>query len=214
MFPRNSYSQVGEDIIIENLLDRKFHRKYNDLFYIDIGTCHPIEGNNTYLFYKGGARGILVEPNPDIHDLIKKERPNDLLVKAGIAAETKNNADYYHMTARTLNSFCKETIDEYLSNGAYNKQQIKKVSKINLISVPDLLSKCKKCPDIVSIDTEGFDVDIIKSWDYLKFAPLVFCVESHGGGHHGAPVMHNILTQNKYEKKAFTNLNSIYVRKF
>ena len=56
-----SYSQQGEDLII---LDIFRHLRLKRPSYLDIGAWEPVKSNNTYLFYRLGSRGVLVEPNP------------------------------------------------------------------------------------------------------------------------------------------------------
>lgn len=58
---KKNYSQCGEDIIAKFIIDNGL--KNDKITYIDIGANKPIEGNNTYLLYKNGIRGINVEPN-------------------------------------------------------------------------------------------------------------------------------------------------------
>ena len=55
---QTTYSQTGEDLILDILLKDKPKG-----FYIDIGGNHPKKFNNTFLFYKKGWDGINVEPN-------------------------------------------------------------------------------------------------------------------------------------------------------
>src|SRR3989344_2532261 len=55
----HSYSQWGEDIIIDKLLGMK-----NKGFYIDIGAYDPIRFSNTQRFYNKGWKGINIEPDP------------------------------------------------------------------------------------------------------------------------------------------------------
>src|SRR3989344_9673220 len=55
---KNSYSQRGEDIVIDHLLK---HKKIG--FYIDVGANDPIRFSNTNRFYKRGWTGINIEPD-------------------------------------------------------------------------------------------------------------------------------------------------------
>src|SRR5437016_3628774 len=60
-FPRGatpSYAHSGEDVIVKLFLNAN-----DKTTYFDIGACWPIYGNNTYLFYTMGGRGVLIEPN-------------------------------------------------------------------------------------------------------------------------------------------------------
>src|ERR1700744_4804297 len=58
--PNESYAQNGEDIVVARMLDLLGIPKPR---YLDIGAHHPSINNNTYLLYKAGGRGVLVEPN-------------------------------------------------------------------------------------------------------------------------------------------------------
>jgi glycosyltransferase involved in cell wall biosynthesis len=58
--PKISYSQCGEDIIIDFLLT---WLKIKNPTYLDIGANDPVKLSNTYYFYKKGSRGVLIEPD-------------------------------------------------------------------------------------------------------------------------------------------------------
>src|SRR5436853_220648 len=65
---RLSYAQVGEDLVM-------WHIAYDVLgiknpTYMDVGAHHPVINNNTFLFYERGSRGVLVHPNPALHDVL------------------------------------------------------------------------------------------------------------------------------------------------
>jgi hypothetical protein len=60
-YATKSYSQEGEDMILNRIFEGKCQG-----FYVDIGAHHPRRFSNTYFFYKHGWTGINVEPNPDV----------------------------------------------------------------------------------------------------------------------------------------------------
>jgi len=51
-----SYSQKGEDILVDCYFERS-----SDKYYLDIGCFHPIWVSNTYLFHKKGWSGSVVD---------------------------------------------------------------------------------------------------------------------------------------------------------
>jgi len=57
-------SQYGEQKIIREILG-----KMNDVsgsqYVVDVGASNGIEASNTYPLFKNGARGLLIEPDPD-----------------------------------------------------------------------------------------------------------------------------------------------------
>ncbi|MCD7914177.1 MAG: hypothetical protein LUG96_02180 [Tannerellaceae bacterium] len=61
LYGSTSYSQEGEDIVLNFLFENKEGYKG---FYVDIGTHHPFRFSNTAYFYKQGWQGINIEPTP------------------------------------------------------------------------------------------------------------------------------------------------------
>ena len=81
-----SYSQGGEDILIDFLLSLIGIKKP---FYIDIGAHHPFYLSNTALFYEKGCSGICIEPDPYIFKYIKKHDLQDAKNRRNINADDK-----------------------------------------------------------------------------------------------------------------------------
>ncbi len=75
-----SYSQEGEDLILNQL----FPNIYNG-FYVDIGATIKFRFSNTQLFYNQGWNGINIEPNPDYFKFFKKYRKNDINLNIGLS---------------------------------------------------------------------------------------------------------------------------------
>jgi hypothetical protein len=167
-----SYSQNGEDIIIQNIFSAL---KISRPSYLDIGAFHPRNGSNTYLLYKMGSRGITVEPNQLVTKTFKRYRPRDTHLSVGIAEKT-GSMDYYIMSTGTLNTFNKTEAERYATLG----YPIKMVQKIDVETVPEIIHKyCKDIfPDFLSVDTEGTDLDILKTINWQKSSPKVICVET------------------------------------
>lgn len=171
--PKVSYAQNGEDLIIDSAL-KNFH--ITNPSYLDIGTYHPVQSNNTYYFYKRGSRGVCIEPNPDLFDVIKRKRPHDVCLNVGIGPKDAKGAEYYVMTAKWLNTFKKEEADLYVAKGS---QRIERVIAIPLVTMSSIMDTYFPGGlDVLSIDTEGYDLEIVKSFDFKKYRPKIICVET------------------------------------
>ena len=57
-FPKKTYSLFKEDLFIQ-----KYFKDKNKGFYIDVGSYHPLEGNNTQILYKKGWSGMNFDIN-------------------------------------------------------------------------------------------------------------------------------------------------------
>jgi len=190
---KNSFSQNGEDLLIEKYFPKNFKGKY-----LEIGAYHPVRLSNTYRFYKKGWRGKVVEPNPDIEHYFEKIRPNDVYIKAGIG-DKKGALNYYHFFIPALNTFSKIEAEKLIEEG----HGLEKITKINILGVRKIVNFKI---DFLSIDTEGFDNQIIKSWPWEKTKPQVICIEKIS--------RQNIkMLENKgYQLREKTPANLIFVR--
>lgn len=166
-----SYSQEGEDIILMRIFNGQ-----PSGFYVDVGAHHPMRFSNTYNLYKLGWKGINIEPNPDSFNLFMKYRPKDINLNCGIARQ-KNSLEYYMFDEPALNTFDREVSKDYVLNTSY--KQIKTII-IDVIPLADLLNNYitgKKKIDFLTIDVEGFDLEVLKSNDWQKYRPNWVLVE-------------------------------------
>lgn len=192
---KNSYAQCGEDLIVENIFNKKFVGKY-----LEIGAYHPTRLSNTYRFYKKGWRGIVVEPNPEVKDIFNKLRPEDKFCNFGISNDNRI-LNYFQFLIPALNTFSKKEADISIKNG----HKLKKIIKITTKTVNEIL---KKNIDYLSIDTEGFDEKILKKWNWNKCRPVVICVETDKKSN-----IDKLMKEKCYEKYFENKFNSIYVLK-
>lgn len=168
-----SYSQCGEDLIICPIFDALGIEKPS---YVDIGAHDPVYLSNTYLLYLKGSRGVCVEPNPALYDNIQKKRKRDICLNMGVGITSVKEAEFYCMTSSTLSTFSKGDA-ERMAN--YGKEKIEKITVIPLISFDEIIRNYLiSCPNLVSLDVEGLDLAILKSIDFTKYRPQVFCVET------------------------------------
>ena len=96
--PKYSYSQLGEDLILDFFLKGK-----GSGFYVDVGAYHPINLSNTYKFYKRGWSGINIEPNYTKFRLFEEQRSKDINLNIGIGgASLKAQFFVFDADARLL----------------------------------------------------------------------------------------------------------------
>jgi FkbM family methyltransferase len=205
-----SYSQSGEDKIL-NLMFNSLGR--SKITYLDIGTNHPVAINNTFLFYRKGGNGVCVEPNPEFASLIKKYRPRDTSLSIGIGVYDNVSADFYVMSSHVLSTFSKDEAYELDRAGKYT---IKEVLSIPLKTINTIIKENFDQPiDLVSIDVEGWNEEIVDSFDFTKNRPFSFCVETitfaeDNSGKKLTRIIDRFL-ENDYSVYADTRINTIFV---
>lgn len=209
-----SYSQAGEDIIIKYLFDSL---KIVRPTYLEIGTNQPLVGNNTYLFYVNGSRGVCIEPDQSLIEIIKSKRPKDTVLNIGIGLSKTSSAPFFlfppHVNA--WNTFSEE---EALIRKAQSGINFTIVD-VPLEPLNAIIEKFfPKAPNFISIDVEGLDLEILKSIDFERFAPDVICVETISFAFTGHTAIKDGEISKFMECKGYftyadTYINTIYCRK-
>lgn len=170
---RISYSQQGEDVIVEQIMQILGIKKVN---YLDIGAHHSSYLSNTKYFYNKGGHGVLIEPDPVLFKEIESHRKKDICLNAAIGFNDEEFADFYLMEQSPANTLSKEEA-EYLVKNKISK--IKKIIKTPLLKVNSIIETYfPKGVDFMSLDVEGIDLDVLKSIDFNKYRPKVVCVET------------------------------------
>ena len=173
--PNESYSQCGEDLIMRYLL---YQLGINNPHFIDIGAHHPKILSNTYLFYRGGATGVNIEPDPELIAGFYKTRPRDINLHAGVSFDgQENEQDFFIMTASPLNTFSREEVERITSYGTHKLRQTVRVKTLNINNVL-CAYPAAGVTDLISIDIEGLDFAVISQIDFSRYRPRVICVET------------------------------------
>jgi FkbM family methyltransferase len=163
-----SYSQCGEDLSLDYIFNHK-----NSGFYVDIGANDPRIFSNTYYFYKKGWRGLVVEPNTDKLNLYNTRRPRDIRVNRAIGE--RGQFTLYKFKADGLNTISKEIAKSYENMG----HKIINQTKVSCIPLSDLFEEYKTNNiDFISIDTEGQNLQVLKTNDWDKYRPNYVLVET------------------------------------
>lgn len=205
---KQTYSQCGEDVIVEFALS--LFKKANPS-YLDIGAHHPTHLSNTRLFYGKGGTGVCIEPNPVLCDYIQKHRPKDICLNIGISPDHNSQAlKFYILNDLSLSTFSREVAENIVSDGSHS---IMRTCEVECLPVNLIIAKhFDPYPDFVSLDTEGLDVQILQSFDFAAYRPLLFCIETLNYSDHTK--MHDIIQlmgENGYQVYADTFVNTIFI---
>ncbi len=208
-----SFSQCGEDVIVDSVFVSLGIKKPS---YLDIGAHHPTMFSNTFHFYQKGSTGVCVEPDPVLYRRIKKFRPLDTCLNVGLSDSSNSSAKFYVMNNPTLNTFSEEEAQRYNKDGIHH---IDKTIEIPLLTVNEIIEKhfSGKSPDFVSLDIEGWEMKILNSYDFKRFKPVIFCIEtltySKPGEEKKIDEIIDFMKNQGYILYADTYINSIFVDK-
>jgi FkbM family methyltransferase len=179
-FPRHSYAQYGEDLILSRLLGRISS-------VIDIGANDGVWGSNTFLFVLRGARALMFEPIPEIFDVLRDFTAcaaDVIAVNEGIS----NRETELEFAVHGLLSFATDTEDEAHSEGC--RRFLSPAPRLVHVAVRPLSYWIRKLPqfaepDFVSIDVEGHELNVLEGMDLKVCRPRALVLETHGPSPNG-----------------------------
>jgi FkbM family methyltransferase len=210
---RWSYAQQGEDLIVGNILDAIGIDKPS---YLDVGAFDPVELSNTYALYKKGCRGVLVEPNPAKTRRLNRVRPRDRTLNIGVGiSPERTTGDYYMIggpSLGSLNTFSKKEAEQVgaASGGVHYLEKVIQLPLENINTI--MQQQFGGAPNFLSVDTEGFDLDILRSLNFGRYRPDVICVETLEVASDVVNVdILSLLDSMRYSVRGATFVNTIFV---
>ena len=208
-----SFSQCGEDLIVSYILKNMMN--VNKISYLDIGCNHPYRLNNTAILREKFEvrKGVLVEPNPDVVNLIRRKRKKDICLNIGVGSRG-GVLPYYMMNENTLNTFDKNEVDRIVQKGFH----IEQCMSIKICEINGILQKYFSDGrlDFLSIDIEGNDFEVLRAIRYDKIRPAVICTETAeymGGKNSKFFELVDFYKKINYVLIADTRINSIFIDK-
>jgi FkbM family methyltransferase len=163
-----SYAQNLEDIMLNRAL-----AAIERGTYVDVGAAWPKFDSVTNLFYERGWSGINIEPNPELLESLRRERPRD--VNLGVAiGDHPGSATFAVVQGTGLSTLDLELAETHRGRG-YDIRTID-VAIETLQAILD-----KHLPDdeiqFLKIDAEGFEAAVIAGNDWGRFRPWIVVVE-------------------------------------
>jgi len=177
-----SKSQNGQDLFA--LLANDF--KKNGVF-LEFGAYDGVIFSNTHLLEKFfGWNGILIDPIPEHFKRMELNRKCKL-IHGAITAEQQDSVLIEELAASDLSRFVKE------------RKIFKKIHKVKAFTLSQVINQhlASNEIDFLSIDTEGNELEILKSIDLNRYKIKAVCVEHNF--RKGSEEMIKYMVYNGYE---------------
>ena len=156
------YAEFGEDIMINRIF-----KNINNGTYVDIGAYHPIKGSLTYNLYKKGWSGVNIDLSATSIDLFNVARTRDININCAISNFSGETFYYENSPINQQNSLISsDESQKKIKIRSYKLDEILTLNNINKI-------------DFINIDTEGNELDILKSINFNRINPLLFSIEEN-----------------------------------
>ena len=174
---KNIRSQLYQDIFAAFIIGNKF-----DKTFFEFGATDGFNLSNSYMLEKSlDWKGVLAEPSPQWHDELKKNRSSSDIITDCIWSESEKELNFFMSdagVASTIDSF-KESDRFSMPSNTDARIKSGKNIYVKTISLNDVMQKNFKgrAPSYISIDTEGSEYQILSTFDFSKFRPVIFTVE-------------------------------------
>jgi len=173
----NSSSQIFQDIFAEFIIGENFNKTF-----LEFGATNGVDLSNTLILEKElGWNGVLAEPSPQWHKDLEKNRPNTKIIKECIWKSTGDILEFFVSQVGELSTI-KDFVNNDIKSMPKNTEERNKdgnVIKVKTVSLNDVVENYFNgtAPSYISVDTEGSELDILTSFDFKKYRPIVFTVE-------------------------------------
>lgn len=199
-----SWAQNNEDVLLWRVLK---HIKSG--FYIDVGANDPDEHSVTRAFYERGWHGINIEPLPQFHAVFETGRPRDINLSMAAGSSDGELTLYDVPAVRGWASPDSTVAKAHQQAGHQIAELTVPVRRLDGICAEHVHGPIH----FLKVDVEGFEGDVLRGMDFVRFRPWLVVVEATRPGstecNHGE-WEHLLLDQN-YHFGYFDGLNRYYV---
>lgn len=169
------FSQCGQDMFIDFLFGNK-----KEGFFLDIGGNDPVKINNTFFFERKGWSGIAFEPLEKYQaKWIEKRTTPCLPIALGDADKDIMFKEMDHDYLSGISGVNRNGIQKMIADGEVNVVNETIVKQKMLKDV--LAERNIENIDFVSLDVEGFELQVLKGIDFEKVTIKCFVIENVDG---------------------------------
>jgi len=169
-------------------------------FFVDVGANDPRAASQTWSLEQRGWTGVLIEPQPDLADALRRERTGKVYAVACSEPANAGKTLTLHLAG-----FQSSVVEDFYVAGVRRHGSI----AVPVMTLDQVLEDAgAPCPlDFVSIDVEGHALEVLAGFTLSRWQPRLLLMEDHVQD----LSLHRYLTQQGYRWFRRTGLNSWYV---
>jgi FkbM family methyltransferase len=202
---RISYAQNAEDIRVWRALR---HLDQSTLTFVDVGANEPRHLSITASLHDLGWRGLLIEADPELADLLRVHRPGDTVVQMAAAAGP-GELVFHRVPGTGLGTLDPAEAEAAQRRGFDVDKVVVRTDSIDAIMVAHQVTDVH----FMSVDVEGAESVVLQGLSLHSIRPWILCVEAVEPGtsipSHAEWEPH--LIRHGYRMAAFDGVNRWYV---
>jgi FkbM family methyltransferase len=189
------YSELGQDIMVHCLLDQP-----KTGFFVEFGAMDGEIASNSLLFERHHDwSGIVAEPNRRFHTSLSSNRRCHIDHRA-VHSHSGGTQEFkevdHHMGLSALTEFM---LNDHHANTRQSSPG--NTYNVKLISLCDMLDHyhAPRTIDYISMDTEGSELDILRTFDFDRYTVKIWTIEHNffGASRDG---IYDIMVANGYKR--------------
>jgi len=211
-------AQFGEDRILWQVFRQRSHG-----YFIEVGAYDGVTLSNTYFLEQMGWHGLLVEPIYPLCQRAAAARPRSHVVHAACSKKGSGGTERFTVTQNVpVLSFLhadQDHVDRCIREGAVLIE-----IEVPVTTLDAVLLQERRSPDpfggpwapnagwridLVSIDTEGCELEVLDGFSLERFKPRVMVVENDRAA---GSAIEPYLKEHGYRKFHRQQINDFYVR--
>lgn len=187
----------SKGIPLETKLNQIFNKKEG--FFIELGANNGLfQSNTAFLEKKMEWNGILIEPSLKGYNECIKNRPNSICL------------NYACVSNDCKQEFIIGDFEDNNPMGSVNGERLerKNMVKVKAITLEKILDEyCDTNIDFLSLDTEGYELEILKGLNLSKYRPNYMLIEIYVNQYND--IVNYLKLHNYTLHSNFTNYNKI-----
>ena len=143
-------------------------------FFVEVGANRPRQESQTWHLERMGWTGVLIEPQPDLADELRRARSAKVFAVACSSPENAGRRMRLHV-AGALSALDRDR----MAPGA----QAAQIIEVPVRTLDDILIEARAPSefDFLSIDVEGHELEVLDGFDFARWRPRLILLEDHVG---------------------------------
>jgi FkbM family methyltransferase len=182
----------------EGLVREFFGRRAG--FFVEVGANEPQKESQSWHLEQVGWTGVLIEPQPDLAEELKRLRKAKVYA---VACSAPQHA------GRTMRLHVAGAFSSFDAGLAVTGVRAERAIDVPVRTLDDVLADAQapRPLDLLSVDVEGHEIEVLRGFDFVEWRPRLILLEDHVTD----LAKHRFMRSNGYRLMRRTGLNGWYV---